>query len=382
MASYSVTVSEGFAFTGLTSDLGTLSDTFSFGSGAFTVMYRGATISDGVGVSSTLSTRYAPVPVLTDGFRFSDPITPLAIYGVTLSDLVSALTSTNVAYPVSASEAVGLAPALTAKMALTVAERLGLTQALDPLFIYTHTVNDKLRFADSLGRFMAMLASDGLTVGETLTPLGRRVNVVSETIGIGEQLIAPRLVLVLTGETIDLADTDILHMVYRGVLGDGLRLTAGYVSPDGNFTAWAVNTRTGAVTEYQNYAFNSFAQVGHKYLGATSAGLYELNGDDDDGDNIVARIASGYAQMAGAHLGSFKAAYLGVRGAGDFVFKLETADGRSYTYDVVAQEMQTTKVRLGKGLRARYFAFELQSTGQDFDLENIEFIPIVAQRRV
>ena len=44
--------------------------------------------------------------------------------------------------------------------------------------------------------------------------------------------------------------------------------------------------------------------------------------------------------------------------------------------------MKTTKVNLGKGLRARYFAFELVSTGQDFDLDTLEFIPLVAQRRV
>jgi hypothetical protein len=37
---------------------------------------------------------------------------------------------------------------------------------------------------------------------------------------------------------------------------------------------------------------------------------------------------------------------------------------------------------MGKGLRSRYFAFELVSTGQDFDLDTLEFIPLVADRRV
>ena len=44
--------------------------------------------------------------------------------------------------------------------------------------------------------------------------------------------------------------------------------------------------------------------------------------------------------------------------------------------------MKTTKVNMGKGLRARYFAYELISTGQDFDLDSVEFVPLVAQRRV
>ena len=61
---------------------------------------------------------------------------------------------------------------------------------------------------------------------------------------------------------------------------------------------------------------------------------------------------------------------------------METGDGKTYTYAVVGKDMQTTKVHMGKGLRARYFAFELISTGQDFDLDDIEFMPLVAQRRV
>jgi hypothetical protein len=44
--------------------------------------------------------------------------------------------------------------------------------------------------------------------------------------------------------------------------------------------------------------------------------------------------------------------------------------------------MITTRVQVGKGLRARYYAFELETVdGQDFDLESIEFVPLVVQRR-
>jgi hypothetical protein len=44
--------------------------------------------------------------------------------------------------------------------------------------------------------------------------------------------------------------------------------------------------------------------------------------------------------------------------------------------------MKTARINIGKGIRARYFAFELISTGQDFDLDSLEFIPLVAKRRV
>ena len=67
---------------------------------------------------------------------------------------------------------------------------------------------------------------------------------------------------------------------------------------------------------------------------------------------------------------------------GDIILKLDTGDGKTYTYQTVIQDMQSTKVRFGKGLRARYFSFELISTGPDFDLDTVEFLPLVAQRRV
>jgi hypothetical protein len=39
-------------------------------------------------------------------------------------------------------------------------------------------------------------------------------------------------------------------------------------------------------------------------------------------------------------------------------------------------------VQVGKGLRARYFALELVTTGQDFDLDTIEVVPLLNARRV
>jgi hypothetical protein len=78
----------------------------------------------------------------------------------------------------------------------------------------------------------------------------------------------------------------------------------------------------------------------------------------------------------------FKGMYLGVRGEGEWVIKLITGDGNTYNYAVSTRNQRTTKVHMGKGLRARYWAFDMISSGQDFDLDTIEFVPIAAQRRV
>jgi hypothetical protein len=173
-----------------------------------------------------------------------------------------------------------------------------------------------------------------------------------------------------------------LQAIFSPEINEGLEITALYLAPGSEITTWAVNTRTAAVSEYTNFEFNSFAQMGNKYLAASSTGLYELVGDDDAGTDIIARIKSGLMQWGSSRFTLFKAAYLGVRGPGDFVLRMETGDGTTYDYSVTTTDMRTTKVRLGKGLRTRYFAFELISDGQDFDLDSIEFVPLVAERRV
>jgi hypothetical protein len=284
--------------------------------------------------------------------------------------------------PVTLTEGVGVAFAQVAQHAIQVLEELGLLPAIVPTLIYTKSLTDTIRLADSLARFFGADVSDGIGIEHTEVATAARLGSISEGIGVAPA-ITPQLIMRVTAtDEISLDNVDALQMIFSPILADGIQLSAAYLSPGGSITTWAVNTRSGAVTEYDNYAFNSFARIDNSYVGASSDGLYELTGDDDDGADIVAQIKSGFAQWGGSKLMSFKGAYLGVRGSGDFVLKLITGDDKTYIYAVSARDVATTKVTLGKGLRARYWAFELISTGQDFDLDTIEFVPMVSNRRV
>ena len=130
---------------------------------------------------------------------------------------------------------------------------------------------------------------------------------------------------------------------------------------------------------------NSFAQMGHHFLGASSTGLYQLDGPLDVGSAIVATVKSGSAQFSGSRYTAFDAVYLGCRvsdGANDWLLKLHTGDGQCYVYQFQPLNRRTTKIFVGKGLRARYFSWELVTAGENFDLDSIEFVPISSKRRV
>ena len=287
-----------------------------------------------------------------------------------------------VAFPVTLVDTPTLASAASVVRAVLVLERLRLIDPATTVGDFYVQLVDTLIAEDALRRFLGGAVVDTVGIAGTTSYAPILGKVLTDSVGVADTLTKKLIVRVTAPDGVNLDDDTTPHWIFKPVLTDGVEIAIGFLQPNGAFTTWAINTRTGAVTEYQNFEFNSFAQFGHKYLGTSSAGLYELNGDDDDGTDIIAHIKSGYMQLGGSKYSSFKAAYLGIRGNGDIILKLDTGDGNTYTYQTVIQDMQSTKVRLGKGLRARYFSFELISTGPDFDLDTIEFIPLVAQRRV
>ena len=174
-------------------------------------------------------------------------------------------------------------------------------------------------------------------------------------------------------------------MIYQGdALLDKINMTGLYVSPSGTATTWAINTRTNAVTEYTNYNFNGFAQFGKTYIATASTGIYELDGESDAGSNIIADIISGYMQLNATKLSGLKGVYLAVRGQGLWYLKLIAGTGQEYVYRLKTQPgLMNAKVNVGKGLRQRYLAFQLTSIdGADFDLDSLEFVPMLSDRRV
>ncbi len=162
---------------------------------------------------------------------------------------------------------------------------------------------------------------------------------------------------------------------HRDEPGCSQYIVAGY---DG--TTWALNTRTKAVTEYTGYSFTGFAKVEGVMHAAAANGLYQLDGDDDDGAPIALRARSGLMRFGGTRLSRLKAAYVTARRSSVLTVTIETGDGVSYTYTVEPRPMRTARVHMGKGQRATHFLVDVQ--GSDLDLDMLELVPIIVQRRV
>jgi len=301
---------------------------------------------------------------------------------VTLTDLMRVVDQLSAASQLTLVEGLRLFDNQAVQRAFTIIERLGLSDLIASSAIYNLTRTEGLRLLESLVPFFGINATEDVQLSDALLNQTRAIAALTESLQLSRSVTPVLLLNVVATESVRITPEMAITMLFQPTVTEGIELVAGFLQPNGTFTTWAMNVRTGAVTEYGNFVFNSFARIGNKYYGASDTGIYELLGDTDAGAAIIARIKSGFLQFGGTQLSRLKQAYIAARGEGGFVLKITTGDGLSYTYSIDTRNMRSTRVHMGKGQRARYFAFELISEGQDFDLDTLEFVPIVVERRV
>ena len=158
----------------------------------------------------------------------------------------------------------------------------------------------------------------------------------------------------------------------------------------GEYVAWVLNTEGKGVSTYQNYPFNSFMKLGGKYYGAMSDGLYLLEGEDDAGTDIAARIRLGVTDMNTRKLKRVPEAYIGYKSDGNLLLRVIVTDDHSG--DKVALEylmrprpavaLRESRFEPGRGVNVVDWDFEIENiNGADFDLAEVEFHPLITTRR-
>lgn len=145
-------------------------------------------------------------------------------------------------------------------------------------------------------------------------------------------------------------------------------------------TAIVVNTKTGAVSEYDW----NFQCITPQHLG-DATGLYAIGGDTDNGAAINSSALTGVTLGSASNVNWLDAVYFSLQSSGQGALLLRTntdVNPRSYTFVVRAKgESRATPPR---GLRENYLAFGYANVGGvDFRLDRIE-VPVgqSATRRI
>lgn len=150
--------------------------------------------------------------------------------------------------------------------------------------------------------------------------------------------------------------------------------------------AFVMHTETGAITQYANFAFNSFATFNGVYLGANAEGLFVIaSGNTDNTVAINAAARVGITDFGTSFLKRIDRCYVGYRADGNITLRVYTdeVNMRDYMLEAYGKGgLHGNHTRIGKGLAARYWQFELISNGADFELNALELKPTHLRRRI
>jgi hypothetical protein len=246
-----------------------------------------------------------------------------------------------------------------------------------------------------LARDFAQRAETQLTTEEILADQSFQTEV-AKIMMLYEELQAS----VETSQTLTIMVNDTLH----GQAGDSVQVLGQYLAQPWDTmgawvafrlgeeaaTGWVMNTEGEMpLSEYENYDFNSFCKVGDVYLGARDEGLYLLDGDTDDGEPIQAAVRTMMLDFGSPVMKRVHNGYIGYTSTGRLMLKVRTVSGgelKEQWYEakeLQAQAPREQMIRLGRGLRSRYWQFELVNVdGSDFELMNLELHPVYLNRRV
>lgn len=241
----------------------------------------------------------------------------------------------------------------------------------------------------SFALIIAISLSETLSVSDALGVSVSYAVALSEVLNASDSMTLYRAMPVSLAETLSVSDAYVFQGVYGLVLPESL-VFGDTASTNAALVAYAVNQTTGAVTTYNNFNINSFAKLNGRFYGMTDAGIVELTGDTDNGAEIPASVKFGTSELStdivpAEVMKRLPTVYLGVTAAGDMILRV-TANGATNTYtlaEVTNTSLHTGRLILGKGVKSRYWDFELvNSNGADFTLESITLHPVALGRRI
>ena len=143
-----------------------------------------------------------------------------------------------------------------------------------------------------------------------------------------------------------------------------LQFTAHVISDD--FLILVLNTKNFALTEYDNYDYNSLFNYNGKLFGAKTDGIYELTGDTDDGDIIDWEFKTGKLDLEDGLLRKARHVWLSYKPSGDLILTVDDGENEyEYAVESCKQIDNAVRIKLGKGIRNRYIQLGLRNVANE-----------------
>lgn len=254
---------------------------------------------------------------------------------------------------------------------------------------FFETFTDTTTFADVFAQGYGATITDSVSLADVLANIVKFFEALLDNIVLSDTLSNKLVLWGILEDSVHLAESVETRAVFREYIDDVLFLS-GTITLDGiDYVAWVLNPALGKFTQYTNYPFNSFVQIGQHAYGVSDDGVYILEGEDDAGVDIAARIRSGLIDFGSATLKNVRHVYIGMSSSGDVVLRtITTREGtRRMDYYLLrprgSSNVFETRKELSNSIQARYWEFEVENVdGASLEIDEIEWRVVVLRRRI
>lgn len=342
------------------------------------------------GASTSTVTPYA-FASLVSGATATTTATPSTAVTKTLSSLSNGVSTTIAAYTntaLSASNGTSAVDGIVVNLLRSAANAISTaTPGNTPTLLLVATGDA----SSSVIRGLVETALSASAATSTVTPV-RSLNLTSTSTGASTGSVASAssaVSFVNALESSGYASSTTVMQVARTVYAQSLGSSnSSALFRDPNDIAWVMNTETAALSQYNNFAFNSLAYVDGKVYAACLDGIYVLEGNDDEGAHIRAEAVSGFDDLGEQHTKHAGSLYFGYTSDGPVVVDVETygSGHAKQTYEIeqrTALAPRNNRVKLGKGLSSRHWRITVKNKdGSRFELNDAAIDVAVSQRRI
>lgn len=204
--------------------------------------------------------------------------------------------------------------------------------------------------------------------------------VLHEGIEIGSSLDIYVIVSMELAEIIGVTSLSSLATVLEMAIHERVALTSSIAGAQA--LQYAVNAVTGALSRYENFGFKQFATAGGKTYAINDAGLYRLEGENDEGATLNASIDFGASDFGTAQGKVVNSVYAGIATDGCVYLRATGDDGKERIYRAEGSGPER-RALTAKGLVSRHWRLRLELVDASYaDLDNIEIEMGVSQRRL
>ena len=266
----------------------------------------------------------------------------------------------------------------------------GLTELLHNTDVLSSKLDINQKVSEALLIVDALIQNRSFVVKEEISAIAVVKAIVVAVMGVLETLEVVhtfdediRFVL-FARDTVNLDEMADTRVLFNAIISEAI-VTIGDIAFDNEHYTLALNAHTLGLSTYENYNFNSMSNG----LAANATGIYSLDGVDDNGVPISARIKTGLMDFGSNKQKQVPYAYIGMTKSGSMVLKTVTdlnGKRKERWYKIHARDVSTTdnvKVKMGKGVKSRYWQFEISNKdGSTFEIDDIELVPLMLRRKV